>query len=472
MDIKRYKLSIISTSISVAIIGGSLSIPAQAQEDLMGPSYANEVTKFYDNSKISANLNFWLRHRDRAGFDKIYGHDTKKTKNLDHGSVFFDIGFNSGYIYDIVGLDIVAYTTFDMWQTGSPDHEMNFWNVNNPYEKIPKGGCSGPWNSDCNDNGVSIATANVKFKYQDLFTAKLGYYQPSVPSTMGVNWSFAPGSYLGGEIGLNFERLALGLTYASEYKAPWFKNTYKFQETISDGSHSGAGNAYSLGLNYTIADKINLNIAYGGLTKGQRKNAQLKLKATTDNGWYLSPQVYFIHDNEEYSELAYQLAFISRYNTGAYTFRAESTYSSAKARDHKLVGNFAYRLTQDYGGSNGSYDIWWNNRSDYNHDEELALFGSVARNLSDWGLNGLSTGVSGAYGFGAKAPGYNELTEYAFSLFTNYRVPEGLLKNIGLSVYCTWYYNDMNAGDWMPYTNAFQDETDFKFIVTMPFGIK
>ena len=84
---------------------------------------------------------------------------------------------------------------------------------------------------------------------------------------------------------------------------------------------------------------------------------------------------------------------------------------------------------------------------------------------------GLSAGINGAYSFGAKAPSYKALTEYALSLFIDYRVPDGVLKNMALSIYCTWYNNDMNARDRNPYTNAFQDETDFKFIVTMPFSI-
>lgn len=75
-----------------------------------------------------------MRARDRGGVD-ANGNDTKKTTNLDHGSVFVNLGFNSGYIGDVVGTDIVIYSTFDMWQNGGPDHEMNFWGVNNPYEK-------------------------------------------------------------------------------------------------------------------------------------------------------------------------------------------------------------------------------------------------------------------------------------------------------------------------------------------------
>ena len=64
------------------------------------------------------------------------------------------------------------------------------------------------------------------------------------------------------------------------------------------------------------------------------------------------------------------------------------------------------------------------------------------------------------------------MTEYALSLFIDYRLPGGALKNMGLSLYCAWYQNEMNAGNYGPYGNAFQDETNFKFVVTLPFSIK
>ena len=470
MTIKPHKLSL-PASVLMAAMGAGLALSIQAQAAPPEPGYANQVTRFYDDAKISASLNFWLRRRDRAGFDLARGRETAKTRNLEHSSGFLNINFSSGYIHDVIGLDLGAYATFDMWQNGDPNHEMNFWNINNPFELRPKEGCSGTWHSDCADDGVSITTANLKFRYQDRLTARLGYFQPSAPSALGVNWSFTRGAYLGGELGLNLDQIALGLTYATEYKAPWFKDSYKPQERLANGGHADAGDMYSIGMKYAITDNINLDLAYGALTQGQRKNAQIKLTANSGNGWRLSPQIYFTHDDEQYSKLAYQLAFISRYSTGPYTFRAESTYTSAADRNDNMVGYFAYRLSRDYGGSNGAYDIWWNNRSDFNHDNELALFGSAARDLSDWGLNGLSAGINGAYGFGAKAPGYKALTEYALSLFIDYRVPDGVLKNMALSIYCTWYNNDMNARDRNPYTNAFQDETDFKFIVTMPFSI-
>ncbi|MBN8147797.1 multidrug transporter, partial [Vibrio vulnificus] len=86
---------------------------------------------------------------------------------------------------------------------------------------------------------------------------------------------------------------------------------------------------------------------------------------------------------------------------GAFSFGAEPTYASADED-----GNwFAYRPTAGYGGSNGAYEIWWNNRSDFNHHEELAVFGSVSRDFSVIGGTGFSAGVSAALGTGASVAG-------------------------------------------------------------------
>lgn len=461
----------IPASILMAALGADLALSAEVRA-APGPGDASALHRFYDDARLNASLNFWLRRRDRANFDSTRGQKTAKIRSLDHGSGFFNVDFRSGYIHDVIGLDLGAYATFDMWQNGRPDHNMNFWNINNPFEKRPGAGCSGALHPDCAADGVSIATAHLKFKYQDRLAARLGYFQPSAPSALGADWSFTRGVYLGGELGLILGQIVLGLAYATEYRAPWFKRGYKPREKSAHGARVEAGDMYSVGMRYAVTDSISLELAYGALTRGQRKNAHLKLTADSGKGWRLSPQIYFTHDAGQYSKSAWQLAFIARYATGPYTFRAESTYTLAENRNAEIAGHFAYRLTQYYGGSRGAYDIWWDSGSDFNHDNELALFGAATRDLSDWGLNGLSAGINGVYGFGARAPGHKALTEYALSLFIDYRLPGGALKNMGLSLYCTWYQNEMNAGNYGPYSNAFQDETNFKFIVTLPFSIK
>ncbi|WP_037027385.1 OprD family outer membrane porin [Psychromonas aquimarina] len=443
--------------------------------DNVGPEFAAEANAFFEESTVSGAIALWMRDRTRGDVD-ANGNDTAQKPNLDHGSLYLTVNFNSGYIADTVGVDLNVYTTFDMWQNASPDHEMNFWGVDNPYDRNPtaESGCSGAWESDCNQNGGQIQTGAVKLKFADTVNAKLGYFQPSVPTAMGVNWSFAAGTYTGGEIGANFGDLKLGVVVADEYRAPWFKDSYSFR-TGTGSSAEDAGTAYSIGGQYAFSDALTLDLAYAGLSDGDRKNAHAKLKYTSSNGWYLSPQVYVVDDDNQYDSTAYQLAFISAKSVGQYSFRGEATYTAADSTETRgHVGNMAYRLTEVYGGSNGAYDIWWNNRSDFNHDGQAAFFGSVARDFSDLGAPGFSAGVNAVYAFGAKSDQANidELVEYSGSIFLNYAFQTGTLKGAQMGMYYTNYVNDSNAANWDPYSNAFQDETDLKVTLVVPFTIK
>lgn len=462
---KFFKVS----ALTAAMVGALAASPAMAN-DPVGPEYAGEVSEFFSESTISGNLNFFMRARDRAGKD-ANGDDTSKGTNLDHGSVFANLGFHSGYVADVVGFDAVIYSTFDMWAGeetgGSFEHEMNFFDCDSAY------GASS-CDSYNTDNGVSFATAALKFKFGESVNAKLGYFQPSVPSTLGVNWSFAPGTYRGGELGASFGDLSLGFVYADEYKAPWFKETYEFNEgTFWGGEGDNVGDVYSLGARYTLSNGISFDVGYGALTDGDRKNAHVKVKGTTDSGLYWSPQLYVVDDDNQFDDTAFQLALLTSKSVGQYSFRAEATYTSADSEDTRgNVGNMAYRLTEQYGGSNGAYEIWWNNRSDFNHDGEYAFFLSAARDFSDIGGNGFSAGISGAYGAGADADGYDELVEYAYSFFANYAIQAGALKDANVSFYYTNFYNDSDAADWDAYSNAFNDETDFKLMLTIPFAVK
>ncbi|OCH12912.1 multidrug transporter [Aliivibrio sp. 1S165] len=461
-------MTMFKKTLLAATITGALVAPQMVlAEEAVSQEYVSETSEFFSESTISGNLNFWMRSRDRGNVD-ANGNDTKKTTNLDHGSIFANLGFNSGYVGGVAGADVVIYSTFDMWQNGGADHEMNFWGVNNPYDKAAEdSSCSNVW-TDCNDNGASFATAAAKFKFGESVTAKLGYFQPSVPSSLGVNWSFAPGTYRGGEVGATFGDLALGVVVADEYKAPWFKETYEFR--TSDGEDAGL--VYSLGARYNLANNMSLDFGYGALTDGDRKNMHFKVKGTTEGGLFWSPQLYVVDDSEQFDSTAFQLAFLSAKTYGQYSFRAEATYTVAEDLDSNNVGNMSYRLTKEYGGSNGAYDVWWNNRSDFNHDGELAGFFSASRDFSDIGGKGFSAGLSAAAGAGSSAPGYDDLLEYSYSAFANYAIQSGALEGANVSFYYTEYFNDTDAPNWTGYTNLFQDETDFKLTLTIPFGIK
>ncbi|MGR5177968.1 multidrug transporter [Vibrio parahaemolyticus] len=466
---KMFKVSAVATALV-----GVLSVPTVwAESETVTQEYVEEVSTFFDDSTISGNVNFFMRARDRK--DIVNGEETGYAPNLDHGSIFVNLGFNSGYYNDIVGTDIVIFSTFDMWQNAAFDHEMNFVDCSKPYD------AGNSCTNFATKNGVSYSTANLKFKFGESTNARVGYFQPSVPSSLGVNWSFAPGTYRGGEVGFNIADFKLGAVYADRYKAPWFQNLYEFRDgaawagTGSDGTAKGkdVGAIYSIGGVYNFANGISLDLAYGGLTDGDRKNYHAKVKGTTDGGIYWSPQLYVVDDKNQFDSTAFQAAFLSSFGSGPYSFRAEATYTKADSTEKRgQVGNMSYRLTEQYGGSNGAYEIWWNNRSDFNHDGEFAGFLSASRDMADIGASGLSVGISGAAGMGAKAEGYKELKEYAYSAFANYGIQAGPLEGGSVSFYFTQYYNDSDAPNWGPYSNAFQDEKDFKLVLALPFAVK
>ena len=460
------------TILGLAVASLFATAPVLA-EGSTGKVYQDAATGFFADSTLNGAVGVWMRSRTRGGVD-ANGNDKTKTPNLDHGSLYMTVNYNSGYAADVIGFDGNVYATFDMWNEASPDHEMNFWGVDNPYDTNPtaSSGCvaaGGKWASGCNENGGQIQTAAIKLKGGDMFTAKMGWFQPSVPTGLGVNWSFAAGTYQGGEVGAKFGNLSLGAVYADSYRAPWFKDMYEFRES---DNKTDAGDVYSLGARYDFGEIGLLDVAYTALTKGDRTHSHVKYKITTESGYYFSPQVYVVDDSDAFDSTAFQLAFLSAKSFGAYSVRAEGTYTSADTGDAKTVGNLVYRPTKIYGGSNGAYDIWWNNRSDFNHDGELAFFGEVKRDLTDMGATGLSVGVSGVYAFGAQAEGYDELVEYSGSAFLSYAIQNGALKGANFGMYATYYVNDSNADNWAGYTNGFQDESDLKVTFMMPFTIK
>jgi len=79
-------------------------------------------------------------------------------------------------------------------------------------------------------------------------------------------------------------------------------------------------------------------------------------------------------------------------------------------------------------------------------------------------------GVNGVYAFGADAEGYDELVEYSGSLFINYLIQSGSLQGASIGAYTTYYVNDSNAPSRDGYTNGFQDETDLKILLMIPFS--
>lgn len=423
-------------------------------------------TAFFDDGKINGSFYYFQRKRMRESLA-----DDRYHNNLDHATFGVGAEFISGFIGDFIGVDIGAFSATDLWHSNKAFHELSFFPARDPWHIN--------WGSNHPDNGVSLHKALVKFRHES-FWAKAGYFQPTGPSTLGVNWSVYPGTYRGAEAGFTQGGLSLATTWADQYKAPWYRDTYHFRR--DDGSH--VSYLWSLGARYTFDEATFLSgttveLAYGE-SKNFLQNAHFKIKNERPLGegtFTAGYQLYAMDDstahgeNDNFAGAAYQHFLFSKYDLGPWTFRAEFTYTEAPQKNDNNKGYFAYRLISRYGGSQGAIEPDWNTRSDWNHDREKAAFVNVSRKFSIFGHQGFEAGVTYSHGWDGKARGYSgHLNEWAWALDLSYTVPSGPLEGAKIKAHYMEYTNSSDRPDWEGFKNAFQDERDFKLLITIPFS--
>ena len=455
-----------------------LSAQAGAVEDLQPPTTGQEEMQesfllghsFFKDAKITGSVDYFQRRRDRRDLDD----NNKYRRNLDHTTLHSSINFDSGFFNDVIGFNLGFYGNTDLRNKAAPDHEMNFEPWRDPWHPN--------WSRQDPNGGASYSRAHFKFRYSN-FWAKLGYFQPSGPGILGVNWSISPGTYRGAEIGGDFDteygKLSTAIAIVDKYKAPWFKRQYRFYQ--NDGE-TKVNYVYSLGVRYALKNNLTFDVAFGQ-SEGYFTNGHVKVSYHTpvkSGNLNLAYQFYAVDDsdnsgsiNDNFDSLSYQHVLRSGYHIDAWTFTAEFSYTAAPMSNANQLGYFVYRPASPFGSSGGAYDIWWNARSDWNHDKEKAIFVKVDRTLNDLGLRGWSAGVSYAHGWGGRAFGVDEtLREHAFNADITYKVPSGRFKDTSLNIHWTTYKNKTNQRSWEGFKNAFQDEKDIKIFLTMPFSIK
>ena len=448
-----------------------------AAEDLEPPLYkAEEEQKksfstgsdFIDDAKLSGNIFYFQRKRVRYDLDK-----GRYTNNLDHATAQAGGEIISGFMGGVLGVDFGAFGAYDLYNEASPDHEMNFFPWRDPWHP--------DWNAKDADNGGSIYKAHLKAKAGPAW-AKAGYFQPTGPGVLGVNWSLYPGTLQGAEAGVDYGGFSFAAAWADEYKAPWFKDTYRLRQ--NDGTTHVAW-LWSTGARYTFSkgllSGLVLEAAYGE-SENYLKNAHLKTKHSSKIGQdtlTLGYTLFAMDDsddsgsvNDNFAGTAFQHFLHTKYEHKLWTFRLEFTYTQAPQDNANNVGYFAYRLISAYGGGNGAYDPWWDSRSDWNHNEEKAIYAGISRSLADLGLKGVTAGIGYTHGWDGRAYGYSErLNEKALTLDLGYTVPDGRFKDASIKAHYTEYRNSTSIPSWEGYKNAFQDERDVKLIVSIPFSL-
>ena len=456
-------------SLSAAVVAALLAPGmASAAQDMMSPEYGKSYEAFIDEGKLTGGLFYFQRERDRVQAGP--GQDGKYHSNLSHATTQAALNYNSGYAWGMVGLDVGGFGAYDLAVDESngvnEENEFSFWG-----DQWGSGGDGVP------ENGFSLSTAALKLKFGDSVTAKGGYTQLYVPGIIGVNWSYQPGTYRGGQIEGNFGGLYLTYAIADEYKAPWFKNTAGFSKSSPYASDpftdaNKIDYIHGLAARYTFEDGTAITGGFGQ-AEGYMDSYHFKLAHKFDvlGGLNTSYQFYGSDtENEDYDGLAWQQALTASWAAGPYSFRLEGMYTKAEGD----LGNYLPRLTRGYGNSQGANEIWWDSRSDWNHNEEKAVFFGTTRTLDDLvGAPGWAAGVSGAYGWdanngdGTLEPG----KEWAVNIDVMYTVQDGKLKGTLFKLHYTDYNNEQDdKGSWY-YPNMFSSEHDVKFHIIMPFTI-
>ncbi|MGL4457538.1 MAG: OprD family outer membrane porin, partial [Plesiomonas shigelloides] len=189
MEAKQFKVAALSLAVFGALASGSV----MAQQDAEGPAYAASYEKFVDDSKLTGGLFYFQRNRQRydPGIDKF-------KQNLNHAVTQAALNFNSGYAWDVIGLDIGGFGAYALSidDANGVDRENEFNFMGSKYGALADGKTE-------SKDGFSLTTAAVKMKFGDVATAKAGYTQLYIPGIIGVNWSYQPGTYLGGQVDVN-----------------------------------------------------------------------------------------------------------------------------------------------------------------------------------------------------------------------------------------------------------------------------
>lgn len=466
------------TALCLAILCAIVPIdPARAESDTAPATQGTEEgrkrsfstgTDFFDEAGLSGGVYYF--QRDRRRLDREKG---RYANHLNHATLTGVAEFSSGFIGGVLGADIGIFGTHDIQSTGAPDHEMNFVPWGNPWHP--------DWSATRTQDGVSVYKAQVKAKAGPLW-AQGGYFQPSGPGVLGVNWSILPGTYRGVNAGAEFGGFSLAMAWADAYKAPWYREVNEFYK--NDGE-SRVPWLWSIGAKNAFEGGFSLEAAYGE-SKNHLWNAHLKAvyakeQEGSEDGLTAGYHLYLMGDNDNtgasandnFDGTASQHYLFVRYSADMWEFGLEGLYTRAPFTNEEQRGYFAYRLTDRNGSSKGAYEAWWDARSDWNTHNEKAVFGSVRRSLDDiLPVDGFAVKFGAGLGWDGEAYATaGHLKEWAFTLDIDYTHPDGPLKGAFVKLHLTNYTNGTEYPSWAPYKNVFQSERDIKVFAGIPFDI-
>lgn len=317
------RLRLFFVAVAYTLLAVLTAVPAAANEDLAPETQGLDSreafrtgTRFFDEAEVSGGLYFFRRDRRRYDVDKgRYG------TNLNHASVQANADFVSGFAGGWLGFDFGVFGSHDLMNKGAVDHEMGFEPWGDPWHP--------DWSKRRTDDGVSVYKAALKAKAGPAW-AKAGWFQPTGPGVLGVNWSIMPGTYRGVNAGADFGRLSLAAAWADEYKSPWFVNMNRFRK--NDGETSVPW-LWSAGVRYAFESGLTLELGYGA-SKDHLQNAHFKSSYRTGGGagpLTMGYHAYFMNDsddsgkseNDNFDGLASLHYLFGKYEVPPWTFRLE-----------------------------------------------------------------------------------------------------------------------------------------------------
>ena len=151
--------------LSVAVMTAVISSPN---------THAFDSSPFFEDGNVSGGIYNFTRVRNRKDLE-----DGKYKENIHHSTALANVEFNSGLVGGFFGIDVGAFGTYDMWNSGS-SYDSEFSLRDEKKGKVV--------------NTVSVYKASARLDF-DTLQLRAGYLQPSGPGVLGVNWSFVPGTY-------------------------------------------------------------------------------------------------------------------------------------------------------------------------------------------------------------------------------------------------------------------------------------
>ncbi|TBL76792.1 outer membrane porin, OprD family [Obesumbacterium proteus] len=441
---------------------------------------------FWDDAHLTGGVYYSQRYRDKRDMTIGSPNYGDYVEDLHHSTFNANLDFSSGYINDIIGLDLAAFAAENL-ATGNAAHpnEISLSSANQRWGEH--------WSGD--KGGVNLYKAALKLKY-DEYWMRAGYIQPSGQTLLAVHWGFVPGAYQGIEMGGSWDygdygALSASYFWSDKYKAPWYTEMYEFR--AADNS-TKIDYVQAAGIKYDFKNNLILeaSMAQAADFMDQYMTKLSYSFPVAGNDLRVSYQFYGAKDkvgngtvaaygsiNDEYDGLAWLQGITLGYTVNTLDFRLEA--QTVKAEGNQ--GFFLQRITPAYASSNGRLDIWWDAASDFDANGETSAFAGVAYDLKNYDLLGWAIGAGYVYGWNAKpcttctvdgelADQSQRIDESAWTFNIAHIVQTGRLKGTLFNLHYINYDNHGSNPNYSGgYNNMFQDEIDIKFNVIAPFTI-